>query len=243
LTVIAMAVAGFFAGFLLDRWIARLAREPYERGEVEEDDVRLNEGVHGALELHSETGSFAMPRALTTGSPYRRTAVVAATTGVFVAIGHQYGGDISHLAIVAAYAAVLIICIGTDLLAYRVPNVVTYPAILGAFAIGIVHPDASSTAVVGGGLLAGGLLFVPALLTGGAMGMGDVKLAFFAGLALGITLVIPALLVMAIAGGVVAGVLLISRLRGKGDPIPYAPFIAGGALVVMLLQGTAFHTL
>ena len=68
------------------------------------------------------------------------------------------------------------------------------------------------------------------------MGMGDVKLAFFVGFALGLTFVVPAMLIMAMSGGLAAAILLVTRLRGKGDPIPYAPFIAGGALVALLIQ-------
>ena len=95
-----------------------------------------------------------------------------------------------------------------------------------------------------GGLVFGGLLFVPVDPHAAArMGMGDVKLAFFVGFALGLTFVVPAMLMMAISGGLAAALMLVTRLRSKGDPIPYAPFIAGGALVVMLMQGTAFRSL
>ena len=89
-------------------------------------------------------------------------------------------------------------------------------------------------------LTAAGLaLHIPGL---GVVGT-DARLAFFVGLALGLTLVVPAMLVMAISGGLAAAILLATRLRGKGDPIPYAPFIAGGMLVAMLLSGTAFTRL
>ena len=46
---------------------------------------------------------------------------------------------------------------------------------------------------------------------------------------------------MAISGGFAAAVLLITGLRGKGDPIPYAPFIAGGMLLVLLFEGSAVY--
>jgi leader peptidase (prepilin peptidase)/N-methyltransferase len=81
------------------------------------------------------------------------------------------------------------------------------------------------------------------ILTRGGMGMGDVKLAFFTGFALGLTFGVNALLLTAIGGGIIAVVLIVLRLRNRHDPIPYAPFIALGALVVMLLQGTAFAEL
>ena len=240
MTIITMAIVGLIAGFVLDELIARMAREPYERGELDEDDLRLKKDGGASLEFSSETGALAMPGLLTTGSIYRRIVVIAATSGIFALLGRQYGGNDVHLAIVAFYAAVLIICTATDVLAYRVPNAVTYPAIIGALVIGLVLPDASFRSVLAGGALFGGLLFVPSILTGGGMGMGDVKLAFFVGLALGLTFVVPAMLVMALSGGLAATILLVTRLRGKGDPIPYAPFIAGGMLVAMLVSGTAF---
>ena len=238
-----MALAGLVLGFALDELIARLAREPYERGEIDEDDLRLKKDGGAGLELSSETGAFAMPRALTTGSPYRRLCVVAATAAVFALAGWAYEGDALHLAIVAAYAAVLIACTGTDVLAYRVPNVITYPAIVAAIVIGMLMPDADRSDVLFGGLLIGGTFFAMAVVTRGGMGMGDVKLAIFVGFALGLAFGIMALLITAIAGGAIAVVLLVTRVRDRRDPIPYAPFISLGALYVILTQGTAFFEL
>jgi leader peptidase (prepilin peptidase)/N-methyltransferase len=124
-----------------------------------------------------------------------------------------------------------------------VPNVVTYPAILGAIAIGLLMPDASTGDVLVGGGLTGGVFLAMSIATRGGMGMGDVKLAFFCGFALGLTLSVPALLITAISGGVIAIILMVARLRDRRDPIPYAPFISLGALVVLLTQGAAFNTL
>jgi prepilin signal peptidase PulO-like enzyme (type II secretory pathway) len=75
-----------------------------------------------------------------------------------------------------------------------------------------------------------------------ALGLGDVKLAGFARLALGGPLILPALLITTLAGGLVAAYLAL-RLRQRSYPIPYAPFISGGALAVLLWQGSAFVSL
>src|SRR3989304_10192847 len=113
---------------------------------------------------------------------------------------------------------------------------------LGALVVGATMPGADPLEVLAGGLLAGGVLFLPALFTGGVgMGMGDVKLATFVGLALGFVLAVPALVFMALAGGVAAGVLLLSGRRRRGEPIPYAAFISAGALATLLWQGAAFR--
>jgi len=234
-----MSLAGFVTGFALDHLIARLAREPYERGEIEEEDLRLKRDP-SAFDLASETGAFDMPAALTTGSAYRRGIVVLATVLLFALVGRQYQGDALHMAIIAGYVAALIVCTGTDVLAYRVPNVITYPAILAAILIGMAMPDANKADVWAGGLITGGTFLAMAIATRGGMGMGDVKLAFFVGFALGLTFGVISLLITAIVGGAIAVVLMVTRLRSRRDPIPYAPFIALGALYVLLVQGAAF---
>ena len=71
LTIALMALLGFVVGFALDEAIARLAREPYERGEIEEEDIRPKADGSLSLELSSESGALDMPLALTTGSAYR----------------------------------------------------------------------------------------------------------------------------------------------------------------------------
>ena len=56
MTIALMSLAGFVVGFALDNLIARLAREPYERREIEEEDLRLKSDP-AAFDLASEAGS------------------------------------------------------------------------------------------------------------------------------------------------------------------------------------------
>jgi leader peptidase (prepilin peptidase)/N-methyltransferase len=91
-----------------------------------------------------------------------------------------------------------------------------------------------------GGLIVGGTFLAMSIATRGGMGMGDVKLAFFVGFALGLVFGVFAMLITAIAGGIIAVLLMVTRIRDRRDPIPYAPFIAIGAAYVMMMQGTAF---
>ncbi len=183
--------------------------------------------------------------AVSAGSVWQRRLVMAgATAGLFALAASRYQDDASHAAVVAAYACVLLTCAVTDIRRFRVPNALTYPAIAAALVAGTAMPGADLRHVIAGGALAAGLLFAPALWSGGlAVGMGDVKLAAFAGLALGVQHVVAALVVMALAGGVVALALLLSGRRGRGDAIPYAPFISAGALASLYWQGAAFRGL
>ena len=244
-----MAAIGVLVGLVLDELVARLARQPFERRDDDDGDTNVTGEAPArrasTLELGSETGAIALPRSLTTAAMYRRIVIVGVTAGIFAGIGARWHAHVAEIPIVAAYASVLIVCAATDIIAYRVPNVVSYPAILGALIIGMVLPGANRLDVLAGGLFAGGLFLAFALLPGGPMGMGDVKLALFIGLALGLIPVVQAMLIMAVAGGLVALPLLVLKmLRVRpATYMFYAPFISIGAIVVMLFAGTAFRAL
>ena len=236
-----LALIGLPVGFALDALVDRLAVPPDDDGpgggDTAPSHAHTRSGIHsaeaGSLVLEDEGENVLL----------RRLVIVGATAGVFALAGLRYD-EPAHLALVTAYLCVLIICAATDFLTYRVPNVITYPAIALALFASAVMPDADPRNALAGGGFAAFILIVPALFSGGiGMGMGDVKLAVFAGLALGFTFVLPALLVMALSGGLVTVLLLVFRLRRWGEPIAYAPFISLGAMAVMLTYGTAFAKL
>ena len=67
------------------------------------------------------------------------------------------------------------------------------------------------------------------------LGMGDVKLALLIGAALGYA-VVSALVLGTVAAGVVAAIMLFKEgSSARKRAIPLGPFLAGGALVVLLL--------
>ena len=182
-----------------------------------------------------ETGRPLVP----SDAPWWRPLFAALTVALVIGAAVRYE-DISHIAVVAVYIAVFVACAASDLTSYRVPNVITYPAILLAFLIGAFLPDADFSAALLGGATASGLMLFSLVVSRGAMGLGDVKLATFAGLALGWPFIASALVLMAVSGGVTALILLLFGLRGRKDPIPYAPFISAAAVAVILWQGTVF---
>jgi leader peptidase (prepilin peptidase)/N-methyltransferase len=123
-----------------------------------------------------------------------------------------------------------------------VPNRIVYPS-LALFAMAIVVGD-----LAGGGVealdagLGLALYGVPLLLVAVAvpqgMGMGDVKLAALIGLVLGsfgLSYVGVAAGVGVIGGGIGALVALAVLGAGRKDQIPFGPFLAGGAVVAILL--------
>lgn len=132
-----------------------------------------------------------------------------------------------------------------DLRHKRLPNVLTLraaAAILLLLAIDAIPdgwPDLLLAVECGAVLFTMYLLMN--LLTGGAMGMGDVKLALSIGLLagyLGWFHAVLATLVAFLIGGVVSGVLLVSGKAGRKATIPFGPFMLLGLILVVPLFTT-----
>jgi leader peptidase (prepilin peptidase) / N-methyltransferase len=122
---------------------------------------------------------------------------------------------------------------------------VIYPAALVALLVSPVSPlligtwQARVLAAVGGALVAGGIFFVLSMATSGGFGLGDASLSFFMGAVLGgLPLPVPpiasALVLGIFGGGIISVLLLVTRIRGMRDFIPYGPFLCMGAIVVLL---------
>ncbi|MGD0764921.1 MAG: prepilin peptidase [Dehalococcoidia bacterium] len=173
-------------------------------------------------------------------TPWRLPVFAAIAVGLIVGAGIRFH-DISQTAVVAVYVAVLVACAATDLATFRVLNLITYPAILFALLVGALMPGTDFPEAIAGGALAGGLMLLALIISRGAMGLGDVKLALFSGLLLGWPLAETALILTALAGGAAAVLLLVFGIKGRKDPIPYAPFISAATLAVILWQGTVFQ--
>lgn len=83
-------------------------------------------------------------------------------------------------------------------------------------------------------LLGGGIMLFLAIVSRGGLGGGDIKFVAALGLWLGWKLTLLVLLLSFLAGGVGGAALLLLRLKGRKDFIPFGPFIAAGAFIGML---------
>lgn len=79
-------------------------------------------------------------------------------------------------------------------------------------------------------LLGGGVLLLIAVLTKGGMGGADIKLNAVYGAVLGLKLSVLSLFIAFIAGALTSLLLLIFRIKGRTDVIPFSPFLSVGAL-------------
>jgi leader peptidase (prepilin peptidase)/N-methyltransferase len=144
------------------------------------------------------------------------------------------------LLIRSLWVAVLVQVIFFDLEHRLVLDRVLLPAAVLALLLSPVTPGLGFVPAVLTGLVTG-LVFLAIAELGSlvfkaeAMGYGDVKLAAFLGLILGPRPTFNAVVLGVILAGVVAVVLLASRLRGMRDSISYGPFLAAGALTSLFV--------
>jgi len=187
-----------------------------------------------------------------------RLPIVEGITGLLFAFLYWNFGLGLELGIFLIYACLLIIIFVIDLEHYLVLDKVVYPAMVLALAFSFFWPGIKEVSVLGGSAisqavsslageavaqatisLAGGLLglvvmSIPIIIYPPGMGWGDVKLAALVGLMTGYPLVIVALLVSWISGGLIAAILLTLKIKGRKDPIPSATFLAASAMVTLL---------
>jgi prepilin signal peptidase PulO-like enzyme (type II secretory pathway) len=129
-------------------------------------------------------------------------------------------------------------------------NRVMYPAMVVALLASPLSPLLQGETGLGkidsavlGAVVGGGIFLVFVLVSRGGIGLGDAKLTFFMGAVLGMlpiatSPIIKALIYGIVIGGVIAALLLISRLRGMRDFIPYGPYLCiGGAAAVLFPCG------
>ena len=165
--------------------------------------------------------------------PWRVPAVELGTGVLFALLWRHYGVSLL-LALTAIYTCFLIVITFIDLEYQIIPSRVVYPAIVVALLGALITPGRSVWDSILGGLAGFGFLFLIAFVNPMGMGMGDVRLAAFIGLITGFPGVVLALGAGIIAGGLTAAFLLLARLKGRKDAIPFGPFLALGALAVLL---------
>ena len=171
----------------------------------------------------------------------RRLLWVEIGTGVLFAYLYWHYGLSVELAVIAFYCCLFIVLMVIDLEHGLILNKLVYPTIAVALLISVFLPQLEIVpeikyAAIGGGIGLG-LSLVIALIFKGGMGWGDVKMAALIGLVVGFPRVFFTLILAAILGGLVAGILLLSKKKRRKEAIPFAPSLSI-ATIVTLLWGT-----
>jgi leader peptidase (prepilin peptidase)/N-methyltransferase len=234
----AAAVWGVLAGLAARRAAYRLAVEPerpWHEGCPAGHGYRA--GWRGWL------GPVPCPACATGG---RGVGVVSVCAGACAALGALVGPR-PELAVWLLLVPVGVVMGRVDLAVFRLPDVLTLPAVAGtAVLLGVAallpgHGGSWTRALLGGlALLA--TYFLLFLVNPSGMGFGDVKLAPALGMALA-WYGWDALFLGTFAGfalGAVAGLVLLALRRAdRRTPIPFGPFMLIGALGGVLLAASA----
>jgi prepilin signal peptidase PulO-like enzyme (type II secretory pathway) len=219
-------LAGLPAALLADYAIRALSRSRSDDDESEAADAA------GTRTLPWQEGRW----------PDRvRLLVVACIPALMAVAGWRF--EPLQAALVSVFLVALLVCTGTDLIDFRVPNVVTYPATALALAAALVLPDGNVVSGAIAALLGGGIFLVMAVITRGGLGLGDVKLAVLIGAALGFPTAYQAFALGVVAGGIAIAILFFGGVVSRRQAVPYAPFLALAATAMLLANGAVFAPL
>jgi leader peptidase (prepilin peptidase)/N-methyltransferase len=178
--------------------------------------------------------------------PTLRIAAALVTAATFGSLAARFGAAWVLPAVLAFAAGATVLAL-VDLAEHRLPNAVVFPTLA---AVGVLllpasiltgRPTSFVWALAGAGAMFAAYLLL-ALISPGAMGMGDVKLALLIGLVLGwfgLSAWVIGLLSAFVIGGVVSLVALAMRRVTLRGSIPFGPSMLAGAVVALLLAGDA----
>ena len=159
----------------------------------------------------------------------------AAVGSILVVAAFVRFGPTPDAVVAGSLIAVLIGLSVVDIEQRRLPNRVVLPTAAATLAIqSMLHPERALEWLLAG-FGAALLLLLPTLVRPGAIGMGDVKLAFLLGSALGAS-VATALVFAFVSGGLFALAILVrDGAEARRRTIAFGPFLAAGAVATLLL--------
>jgi leader peptidase (prepilin peptidase)/N-methyltransferase len=214
--VVGCSIVGLVIGWLLDPVITRVPRK---------------QSVFGPPGPDEPPSSLA-----------RRVFVTVVTGALFGATAARFDDSWllpAYLVLAAALVALAVI----DFETYLLPNRIVFPLTIAMIVLlGLGAWADGDAGVYGRGLGAGAIAFVTFfmlhLVSPRSMGFGDVKLSFTLGLALGVLgwgEMVLGLFLGFFYGAVIGLLLIATKLRGKGQAVPFGPFLAAGAMTAILV--------
>lgn len=244
LSIAGAAVGGALAGYISGR--AAISIERIEKLEEEEaEDRRAYESeVALAVAAAANDAQPAPDAEPWQGESYGPTFLEKYLSPLLTAAG--FAAFTAHddpglgLAIHLFWVVVLVHILVFDIKHRLILNRITFPAIALALALAQWSPGLTFLRALFGAVVVWLFFMVQSLLFGGrAIGQGDAKLGALVGALTGLGLdsnhlgALYAVIAAVLLAGGVAIVLLVTRIRGLKDPIPYGPFLCAGAALIM----------
>jgi leader peptidase (prepilin peptidase)/N-methyltransferase len=161
--------------------------------------------------------------------------VVAAASALLIVGSFARFGFSGNAFVGAVFCPTLVLLAVIDLKHKLLPNMIVLPASLAVGLIVAVSSPGDFVAHLLAALALGGFFFAFAAFFPGSLGMGDAKLGFLLGIALGSKTLGATLIAFA---GLLVGALYILATRGasaRKDSIPFGPFLALGGILAFFL--------
>ena len=177
-----------------------------------------------------------LQRPLISMLPTGNLGLVTAIAGVALVVAAFAAFGLHGRALVGAvFCPALVVLAAIDVKHRILPNAVILPASLVVGLIVAASAPGAFLAHLEAGAALGGFFFLFGTVFAGSIGMGDAKLGFLIGLALGVKTL--GAMLLAFAGLLVAALyILVSRgASARKDAIPFGPFLAIGGIVAFFL--------
>jgi leader peptidase (prepilin peptidase) / N-methyltransferase len=153
----------------------------------------------------------------------------------------EFQNQFLQFAVITVYSYIFIVIALIDLQHKLILNKIVYPSLALALVISpFFIKTGSGVAFQGlinaliGGAVGFVILLIPALISRGGMGTGDIKMAALIGLATGFGEVLVAVLGGIILGGLTAVILLAFRIKKRKEAIPFGPFLSLAAIITLI---------
>ena len=186
-----------------------------------------------ATDAREEDARRPLARLLPTGTP-----LILACGAAFVLLAASFivFGLHGRALVGAVLCPVLVFLAAIDAKHKLLPNAIILPATLAVGLIVAASAPGSFLTHLAYAAGLGGFFFLFGLIFAGSLGMGDAKLGFLLGLALGSKTIGAALIAFA---GLLVAALYVLATRGasaRKDAIPFGPFLALGGIVAFFLS-------
>jgi prepilin signal peptidase PulO-like enzyme (type II secretory pathway) len=168
--------------------------------------------------------------------PTGNLRVVVAVAAVGLAVASFVAFGLTGKALLGAvFCPTLVLLAAIDAKHRLLPNMIILPASLAVGLIVAASAPGDFLTHLAAGAALGGFFFVFGTIFAGSLGMGDAKLGFLLGLALGWQTLGAALIAFA---GLLVAALYVLATRGasaRKDAIPFGPFLALGGILAFFL--------
>lgn len=151
-----------------------------------------------------------------------------ATAVIFLVMYNIFGLNVYFFKAVVLSSIVLVMSM-IDLKHYIIPDELSFFTVVSGLVFFLIIGDMSFKSLVLAFLLGGGFLFIIAII--GPMGGGDIKIMAGFALFMGLEKTILALLLSFILGGIIGILLILFKIKGRKDQMPFGPSLGLGTLL------------